>query len=80
MISFPLAFALIPYGIVLLFFIIFSLINITHLIRYGATTGVSLFMTFIFLAGAVIILFVSWQILGTINWGQPIVFSLPGFR
>lgn len=80
MISFPFAFALIPYGIVLLFFVIFSLINITHLIRYGATTGVSLFMTFIFLVGAAIILFASWSVLGTVNWEQSIVFSLPGFR
>ena len=77
MISFPFAVILLPYGLTVLFFALMATINVFHLIHYGATTGISFIITFLFLAGAVFILFFTWQELQAVNWNHMITLDLP---
>ncbi|KPJ84991.1 hypothetical protein AMJ57_04855 [Parcubacteria bacterium SG8_24] len=68
---------LIPYALAIVFFMIFAAFNIHHLMRYGATTRVSYIITFIFLSGSVLLLFISWQMLGGVDWSQQMTFGTP---
>lgn len=77
MYALPLTILLIPYGIVLFFVAFFSLINIYHLVHYGATTKSSFAVTFLYLAGIVCILAAtSWALAGT-NWSEPLPVEIP---
>lgn len=61
---------LIVYGIFLLFFVIFAFVNLYHLIAYGFLSFESYFMTFIFLAGTILILFITYKYGIEINWDK----------
>lgn len=66
---------LIPYAFVVGIFLLYALFNVYHLVYYGATSRVSFVFTFTFLAGAVIIMAVSWWVLKDYNWAQTVVFA-----
>ncbi len=77
MLSLSFALVLIPYGLALLFFALMALVNVYHLIHYGATTAISFVVTFLFLAGAVFILFFTWQALQNVDWNRAITIEVP---
>ncbi len=77
MISFPFSVILIPYALALAFFAIFALLNIHHLVKYGATTALSFAATFLFLAGAVAVLYVTWLATADVDWARTISFAIP---
>lgn len=81
MISFPLSLVLIPYGIIVLLFVLLAAYSVYNLVRYGATTNASFVATFSFLAGAVFVMFFTWQGLRGTDWTQEINFGtpVPGF-
>ena len=62
---------LIAYYIFLGLFILFSLFSIYHLARFVPLSSLGFFTTYIFLAGAAIIIFVSWQEIQLVDWTQP---------
>jgi len=66
--SFPIGLLLIPYGIVVLLFLVLAVLNVYHLVHYGATSRTSFIFTFVFVAGAALIAFVSWQSLAGVDW------------
>jgi len=66
----PLYIFLIAYCIFLFIFVVFSLVAIYHLIRFVPPSSFAFFTTYLFLAGALLIIFVSWQILQGIDWTQ----------
>lgn len=68
----PLSVILIPYGLLVLIFAIFALVSLFHLIRYGSLTFFSFFVTFIFLAGTVLILYSTAFLLVDTDWSIPI--------
>jgi len=72
MITFSLWGLLIVYAIFLLIFIIFAIINLYHMIAYGFLTFESFFMTFIFLGGVILILFITYKLGIAIDWRQTI--------
>lgn len=76
MATFALSLLLVPYAIVVVIFLVFALLNVYHLVHYGATTRVSFVFTFVFLAGSVIILAASWWYLRDAEWSSQIVLSL----
>jgi len=76
--SFPIGLLLIPYAIVVLMSLVLAVLNVYHLIHYGATTRTSFLFTFIFVAGIAVMSFVSWQVLGGVNWSDGISFSVFG--
>ncbi len=61
---------LIIYYVFLAFFVLFSLFAIYHLARFVPPSSVAFFTTYIFLAGAIIIIFVTWQEIQLIDWTQ----------
>lgn len=63
---------LIAYFIFLFLFAIFSIIDIYHLAKFVPPSSVAFFTTYIFLAVAAIIIFLSWQELAKIDWSQTI--------
>ena len=80
MVQFPFALILFPYGLVVLFVLIFALANIFHLIHYGATTAISFVVTFAYLAGMVFLFYFTWTALTGTDWQMPIVFDAPSFN
>lgn len=82
MLSLPAYILLIPFGAFLLAFAFFSLVNIANLAKYGARNFVGFLVSFLFVSGAAIILFLTWQTVGGTDWmaSVPIIdtpYSLP---
>ncbi len=63
---------LIPYGLFLLIYLCFSLVNLYHLIKFGTANLTAFLVTFLFLAGAVLILYTSYNYILTIDWTRTI--------
>jgi len=66
---------LIAYYVFIFLFVVFALFAIYHLARFVPPSSVAFFTTYIFLAGAAIIIFAAWQEIQQIDWTQ-IFFSL----
>lgn len=62
---------LIVYYVFLGLFGLFALFAIYHLVRFIPPTSAAFFTLYIFLAGAAIIIFASWQEIQLIDWTQP---------
>ncbi len=77
MISIPPYFLLFPFGAFLCAFLFFSIANIVSLAKYGARNAVGFFVTFVFICGAAVILFLTWQALAQLAWVTPVpLFSI----
>lgn len=74
--TFSLGLLLIPYFIAVGGFLLFAVLNVYHLITYGATTRTSFLFTFMFLAGSALIAYASWYFLSDIDWGKQITLQL----
>ncbi|MFZ5363884.1 MAG: hypothetical protein ACOZAG_00130 [Patescibacteria group bacterium] len=59
------------YYIFLGLFILFSLFAIYHMARFVPLGSLGFFTTYVFLAGAIIIIFITWQEIQQIDWTQP---------
>ncbi|OGY42816.1 MAG: hypothetical protein A2Y67_03785 [Candidatus Buchananbacteria bacterium RBG_13_39_9] len=73
MIEISLYIFLILYGAALALFVIFALINIYHLFRFGFLSFFSFFVTFLFLAGVILILFITYELGAKIDWSQTFI-------
>lgn len=72
MISLPPIVLLIPYALFMLGYLFFSFANVISLGKYGARNAVGLLASFIFIAGSAIIVFMTWQSLGAVDWMTPV--------
>lgn len=70
---------LLPYGLLLVILLLFALINIYHIVRWGGWTFVGFVATFVFLAGMVLILFLTYDNLKMVDWGE-VIYSFRGFE
>jgi hypothetical protein len=80
---YPIAYFLIPYGILLLLFLFFTFVDLWHLVGFGKATGIVGFIaTFIFLAGAVLLLNESYKYIIDIDWEYTmnVLDSVPSFN
>ena len=78
MIALPPYILLIVFGLFLAGFLFFGLVNIILLARFGAKNAVGLLASFAFIAGAALILFLTWQSVGGIDWVSPVpLLSIP---
>lgn len=78
MISLPPYILLIVFGIFMAGCLFFAIANIILLARFGARNAVGLFASFGFLAGTAVILFLTWQAVGGIDWVTPVpLLSIP---
>jgi len=64
---------LIPYGILVVIFAIYALVNLYHLFVYGFLSYLSFLMTFLFLAGAILVLFITYKYGLKIDWSQTFI-------
>lgn len=72
--AFPSYFFLIPYGLFMLAFAVFALINFYNLLKYGGFTFAGFFAVFLFAAGASFVLFLTYINLSGFDWGTPVLF------
>lgn len=56
-------------GIILLFY----LVNFYHIVRFGALNFVTVFVSFIFLCGIIILAYFSYQYIIQVNWQEPVI-------
>lgn len=61
---------LIIYGIGLALFFIFAIFNLYHMLHYGFLSFESFLATFLFLAGIILILFITYKLSLDIDWAQ----------
>ncbi len=73
MIEISLSAILIPYGILVALFLLFALINFYHMFKYGFLNFESFFMTFLFIAGIILILFITYKLAMEIDWTQTFI-------
>ncbi|MDD4271345.1 MAG: hypothetical protein PHF50_00910 [Patescibacteria group bacterium] len=64
----PLYAFLFLYLLFVLIWLIFSLIALYHMIRYGQINFITFITTFAYLVGAALILFFSYEYLSQIDW------------
>ncbi|HEX9664876.1 MAG TPA: hypothetical protein VGA49_03585 [Patescibacteria group bacterium] len=77
----PLSIFFIIYAIFLLIFLIFAFFSLYHIFKFGFWDFFTYLVTFIFIGGTVIILFITWQSARQIDWSQSLVIfetSQPG--
>lgn len=72
MLSFPLWVTLIPYAIFLIIFIAFAWVDIHHLVLFGSFDVAGFLATFLFLAVSAYLLFLTWQMLATVDWNATV--------
>jgi len=65
----PLIAFLFLYLIFVFIWLIFSLVALFHMIRYGQINFTTFLTTFAYIAGSTIILFLSYNYLSRIDWG-----------
>jgi len=61
---------LIIYGVLLAIFAVLAIADLYHLFAYGFLSFASFLATFLFLAGIILILFITYQIGSQIDWTQ----------
>ncbi|MCC6639360.1 hypothetical protein IT409_02275 [Candidatus Falkowbacteria bacterium] len=73
MIALPLSLLVIPFALGLVFWVVFSLFAIMHVVRYGFINYGSYLMTCIFLGASIITLFVGYSLLLEIDLSTPFI-------
>jgi len=68
----PLIVILIVYLFLVAVCLFFAFFNIYHAIRFGVLNFTTVFTSFLFLAGIIVICFISYQNLQSINWQESI--------
>lgn len=76
MFSFSPLLILIPFGLIAAIIGFFSLINISHLVRTGNTTLVSLFFTLVFLGYSLGVIFLTYNTVVGYDWQTPLTIDL----
>lgn len=72
MFSLPPIVLLLPFALFMLGYVFFSFANIISLGKYGARNAVGLLVSFVFIAGSAVILFLTWRSLGSVDWFTPV--------
>lgn len=75
-VSFPLSLFLIPYAAIIAAVVFLAFINLRNLARYRAEDTASFAAIFIFLAGAALLAYFSYNYLSPIDWKETIVLNI----
>ena len=57
------------YLLFVLLWLVFSLVALYHMIKYGQINFTTFITTFAYIAGSIVILFLSYEYLSRIDWG-----------
>lgn len=63
---------LVPFGLFIALFAIFAAIDIMHMVKFGTYTFANYLALVAFLAGSAVIFWAMAQLLGSVEWSQPI--------
>lgn len=72
--SFPLYIFLFVYFLFLFGWVVFSLLAIYHMVKFGAVTFATFFSSFVYIAGSAALLFISYNFLSQIEWNMNVSF------
>lgn len=72
MFSFSLSILLYVYGLFLLLWIVFSVVAIYHMVKFGFRGVIAYLATIIFIAVSLAMLGVSWHYVSDINWDKQV--------
>jgi uncharacterized membrane protein YjgN (DUF898 family) len=75
MVSFPLSLLLVPYAVIIAVVVFLAFINLRNLARYRAEDVISFAAIFIFLAGAALLAYFSYNYLSPIDWKEMIALN-----
>lgn len=75
--EFPLYFLLIPYGIVLAYVLLFSLINLHIMARYGTSAGTAKAAMTVWMIGTLTVAAITLNLLQGTDWERPVSLSVP---
>ena len=64
---------LVIYGILVLCFLIFALVKLYHIFAFGFLGFESFFVTFLFIAGTILVLFITYKLGMEIDWAQTFI-------
>lgn len=64
---------IIPFLLFLIIFFVFGFFNIFHVIKFGTGDLALYIATFFFIAGSILILFITYQKMMTIDWTTPLI-------
>jgi hypothetical protein len=79
--SIPLSIFLVIYGLAVAMMLIYALFNLYHILRFGHFDRASYFMTGLFIAGFLFILFVSYLYIRQVDFTDEIdLFEKSNFR
>ena len=67
------------YGAYLLIHFFFGLISVGHIFKTGAASFASFLLTLAFLIYSFAIIFLTWNLVGSFPWGQPIDINYSAF-
>ena len=67
----PLAIFLIPFGLFLMMYLLYSAFNVYHLLRFGIYNAGAYVFTILFLGGTFVLLGFSLWILSPYDWAAP---------
>ncbi|MFA5358576.1 MAG: hypothetical protein WC310_01990 [Patescibacteria group bacterium] len=74
----PLSIFLYLYIGLVVVFLFFAFFNIYHAIRFSFWDFATFFITFLFIAATIIIMFVSFDYIRQVNWKEGFEFNPPG--
>ena len=63
---------LIPYGLFVALFVVFAIVDVVHMTKFGTFGMVNYIALFAFLAGTALIIWSTVQLLAATDWSLPI--------
>ena len=68
---------LIAYSAIFLIFLFLSLLNVYHILRFGSSKKLGVVVTSIYFILVLVVVIITFQLLGDVNWKENIELSLP---
>lgn len=79
-ISFPLSAFLVPYGIIVLYVLVFALLNLQHLFHYGTSHGTAKTAAWVWFLGTIALIGFTFFILREVDWSYSVTLSAPTYN
>lgn len=78
--DFPISGLLIPYAVVFIYVLVFSLLHLQHLARYGTSIGTAKTAAYVWILGTTAIVIMTFGLLRNTNWEHRVTISPPGYE
>jgi hypothetical protein len=78
-ITFPLSAALVPYGIIVLYVLVFALLNLQHLFHYGTSHGTAKAAAWVWFLGTIAMIGCTFILLRDVDWSYRVTLNAPNY-